>query len=483
MIEEIYIKRSMILKTTKGDIIWNYAGSIFNIGMSVFILPFVLRTLSSEELGLWYIFGSIAALVSLLDFGFSPSIMRNILYAWSGATRLYKEGIPETNKDGIPNYSLVEALITASKRIYLGIALLAGLVLLFVGTPYIKSVIASEPSNYLTAWGIYSVGVFFNLYYSYWNPLLKGIGAIKIANQVQVFSRLIYMIFTILGLYFGGGLIWLSIMYVISGVLLRIFSKRSFEKISNLDNYRTNNTKSVKVSELLEIIWPNAKKQGLVTIGAWLITRSTTLLCSHFYGLTVTAEFGLTLQLYGFIGGFSGLLFNSYVPEITSSKLKKDTARFRTLFARSMLIQWIFGILGILGVVYIAPILLQLIGSNSTLLPRSVLIVLGIILFLEWNHSTFASLITLSNKVPFLASSLFSGIGIIILSLITEKFTNLGVLGLVLSQGVVQILYNNWYWPRYVFKENDLSLTELLKAGVNDINKLFKEYFSKIGGN
>jgi O-antigen/teichoic acid export membrane protein len=68
-----------LIKITKEDVIWNYAGSILNLGMNVIILPFVLRILSTEELGLWYVFGSISALVSLLDFGFSPSIMRNII--------------------------------------------------------------------------------------------------------------------------------------------------------------------------------------------------------------------------------------------------------------------------------------------------------------------------------------------------------------------------------------------------------------------
>lgn len=468
------------MKISKSDIVWNYAGSIFNLGMSVFILPFVLRILSPEELGLWYIFGSIAALVSLLDFGFSPSIMRNIIYAWSGATRLYKEGIPETNKNKGPNFSLMITLINASKKIYFTIAVLAGFMLLLLGTPYIDSLIGSEPNNYLASWGIYSAGVFLNLYYSYWNPLLKGIGAIKAANQVQVFSKIVYMVFTVVGLQLGGGLMWLSFMYLVSGLLLRVLSKRNFEKISSINKHQIENNQSIKTKELLKTIWPNAKKQGLVTIGAWLITKSTTLLSSHFYGLAVTAELGLTMQLYSFVGGFSGLLFNSYIPEITSSKLRGDTERFKNLFARSIIIQWAIGFIGILSVIYIAPFGLKIIGSNSTILPRTILIILGIILFLEWNHSTFASLITLSNKVPFLASSLLSGVGIVLLSLIAAKYTNLGVLGLVLSQGFIQLLYNNWYWPRYVCIENSLTIFQLTKNGIKDIYKVASKTISNL---
>lgn len=465
-----------MIKITKKDVIWNYAGSILNLGMSVIILPFVLKLLTTEELGLWYVFGSISALVSLLDFGFSPSIMRNIIYAWSGADKLNKEGTPEMAINVGPNYSLMVNLIHASKRIYFIIATLAGLFLVFLGTPYIHSLVNYEVNKYLFAWLIYSVGVFLNLYYSYWNPLLKGIGAIKEANQVQVISRLIYFVLTILGLSFGGGIFWLSIMYLLSGLLLRILSKLVFERVSNIKDYNKKDTDySANIKELLKTIWPNAKKQGLVTVGAWLITKSTTLLSSYFYGLEETAQLGLSLQLYGFIGGFSSLLFNSYAPEIISSKLGGNIDRFKELFARSIIIQWIVSIMGVLAVVCIGPLALKIIGANSSLLPRPILIILGVILILEWNHSTFATLITLTNRVPFLASSLLSGAGIVILSLVLANFTNLGVFGLVLSQGIIQIIYNNWYWPRYVCIENETSIYQLAKDGLNDVFQIVRK--------
>ena len=369
-----------------------------------------------------------------------------------------------------PNYSLMVNLIYASKRIYLIIATLAGLLLLFLGTPYIHSLVNYDVNKYLFAWLIYSIAVFLNLYYSYWNPLLKGIGAIKEANQVQVISRVIYLVLTILGLSLGGGILWLSIMYLVSGLLLRIISKFLFERISNIRDYYKNDTDySSNIKELLKTIWPNAKKQGLVTVGAWLITKSTTLLTSYFYGLDETAQLGLSLQLYGFIGGFSGLLFNSYAPEIISLKLGGNFVRFKKLFARTIFIQWIVSIMGCLAVVIVGPFALKIIGANSSLLPRPILIILGIILILEWNHSTFATLITLTNRVPFLASSLISGVGIVFLSLLMAKFTDLGVLGLILSQGIVQIMYNNWYWPRMVCIENETNIYQLAKYGLIDV--------------
>ena len=75
----------------KKDALWSYLGVIFRFGANLIVLPLVLKFLTDEELGLWYVFGSIGALVDLLNFGFAPSIARNISYVWCGATNLKKE--------------------------------------------------------------------------------------------------------------------------------------------------------------------------------------------------------------------------------------------------------------------------------------------------------------------------------------------------------------------------------------------------------
>ncbi len=53
----------------------------------------MLRMLSSDELGIWYVFLAIGAMTQMLDMGFSPTITRNVSYAYAGAEKLEKEGI------------------------------------------------------------------------------------------------------------------------------------------------------------------------------------------------------------------------------------------------------------------------------------------------------------------------------------------------------------------------------------------------------
>jgi O-antigen/teichoic acid export membrane protein len=229
----------------------------------------------------------------------------------------------------------------------------------------------------------------------------------------------------------------------------------------------------------MKIVWPNAKKTGIISLGAWLINRSSILISSYFFGLTITSQLGLSLQLLNFVGGLSSLLFYSYQPEITSLIATNKYERLRILVSRTIILQWISSFFGILIVVFIGPVLLEGIGSNASLLPQNLLLIFGLILFLEWNHSTFTSLISLENKIPFLWASIISGFAILLLSLLISLFFNFGILSIILSQGLIQLIFNNWYWPKYYLKKNNLSYLNMIKYFYNDILHFFKGYLVK----
>lgn len=468
-----------VISTTKGDIVWNYLANILNHSMNVLILPFILRLLSVQELGLWYVFSSVAALVQLMDFGFAPAIMRNISYAWSGAQELKPEGISEIKLHDSRNYPLVSSLFSASRKIYLIISAASGALLLSVGSLYVASLLPPDSEMMLIAWLIYAVAVFINLYYGYWNPMLRGMGKIKEINQALLFSRALYVVFSAVGLMLGGGLIWISFSYLISGLLLMYLSRVFFKKSVGEDLKKFSSGSKAQTAEMVRTIWPNARRQGIVTVGAWMTTRASTLICSSFLGLEVTAQYGLSLQLINTLGGIAGLLFSSYAPELASLKINKQKERYNRIFSRAISMQWLVSLSGILVIALAGPPLLQLIGSNSRLLPVGVLLVLGVVYFLEWNHSTFATLITLSNRVPFVTASILSGASIVILSFVSILLTPLGILGLVLAQGIVQLAYNNWHWPWMALKEDNMTIGGILSSSAREVRTAVRSLSAK----
>lgn len=467
------------INITIKDVIWNYAGSILNLGMNLFILPIILNVLPSNELGLWYVFSSVASLITLLDFGFSSTISRNVTCAWCGAAELKKEGLGLVASNGInTNLPLLKSLLNISKKIYMWISMISTLILLTVGTVYIYSLVNqyNNPIYYLIAWLIYVISIIINMYYSYWNAFLRGIGALKQLNQAAIISRSLFIIISIIGLLSNGGLIAIAIAQIVSGLVLRLLCKMEFLKLAGkeflTDKIERDNNEKVIFRQLL----PNTTKYGMISVGGFMSQRADTLLCSSFLGLEATSRYGLTMQLLNLLGSISQLLFSSYTSQITEERLNGNKKKVITLFSISISFQFLVGIIGILVIVFIGPWILDIIGTDTELLPKPMILVIGMILLFEWNTSVFLNFLMTSNKVPFVKTSIFSGIFIVVCSYLLLVFTNLEVFALIIGRAIVGFGFNNWYWPRYVCKELSIKFYKLVGIGLTNLYKYVSRF-------
>ena len=88
-----------------------------------------------------------------------------------------------------------------------------------------------------------------------------------------------------------------------------------------------------------------------------------------------------------------------------------------------------------------------------------------IIILLETNHSNYCTLIAMGNSVPFYKPGLFFAVTIAGLDFVVLKYTELGLWGIILVQGIVQLSFNNWYWPRWVCKETHTSFIQFVLIG------------------
>jgi len=137
-------------------------------------------------------------------------------------------------------------------------------------------------------------------------------------------------------------------------------------------------------------------------------------------------------------------------------------------FAFSMQIFYLFFLAGAFTLVLSGTWLLTTIGSNALLPPMYVLAIYGLVVFLEGNHANFATFIITNNDIPFVPSSLVAGSVIVIGSFIILKWTTLGLIGLVLVQGITQLSYANWKWPYEVCKSFNISFRQFLIIGFRE---------------
>lgn len=458
----------MEIKVGKKDIIWSYIAQFFNIGAGIIILPAILKKLSSEELGIWYIFLAISSLVYLLDFGFLPTIQRNISYIFSGAEELLETGISNRVSKTI-NYKLLYDLIETSKKLYRNISLISLIILLTLGTFYIYTLVKdlNNTNQIIIAWILYILSILVNFYYYYFNALIRGKGLIAEANKIMIFSRLGFIIFSFIALNLGLGLISLTLGNIISVIIIRILSYKVFFTKTLKENLKKQNKKIDK--NLIKIIWHNASKLGLVSLGAFLILKGNTFIASKYLSLKEVAEYGLSLQLFSVLTGISSSIISVFISKISQYRVENNLKKLQEYYSLCVVINSIFFISGTISIIFIAPKFLYLLGSNTTLLSQKYLIFMGIYLFLEVTHSNASGFIVTSNNIPFVNAAIFSGIAIIVLSLILIKITNLGLWSLLISQCIVQLSYNNWKWPLEVNRELNINFLDILKIGMKKI--------------
>jgi hypothetical protein len=145
--------------------------------------------------------------------------------------------------------------------------------------------------------------------------------------------------------------------------------------------------------------------------------------------------------------------FSTYYPKITNHRVTDNLFHLKRMYVKSKLIQLaIFIVFGI-GFILIGPYLLTLIHSKTQLLSTIMILSLLFFAYLDSNQSIAISLLLTGNEVPFMKSTLFTGILTVTVFFGLLNFTTLGIWSLILAPGISQLIYQDWKWPKTV-KEN-----------------------------
>ncbi|MBE6287645.1 MAG: polysaccharide biosynthesis protein [Mediterranea massiliensis] len=465
----------MDISITKKDVIWSYLAQFFNIASGFITLPLILSMLSTEEIAMNYLMMTVGTLVALIDFGFNPQFGRNVTYVFSGAQKLNKDGLIGV-QTGSVNYHLLKGLIDVAKTTYRLMSLIVLVLMLTLGTWYIYIVTDSfsNVDNSFIIWILYSISTFFNIYFYYYSSLLTGSGQIKESKQALLANRLGYIILAYVMLLMGWGLMGVVLANLISPFLGRVLSHYYFYRPELRDIINNIKVTKEEKKELFNVIWYNAKKLGINFIGAYAITRFAMFIAGLYLSMEDIASYGLMSQLVSILVGVSNVFFSAFIPSINNYKVLGEDDKLIRNFARSQAVFFSLYIIGSLVIVLLGPYFLDLIKSNAVLPAKYILILYLIITLLENNHANFATVITAGNKVPFVSAALISGGFICVLDFLVLQFSSLGMFGIVLVPGLVQLAYNNWYWPKWVLDDYNMNISGFVHCGYKEIVDLIK---------
>ena len=439
----------------KKDVLWGYLSQFLQYGAALLVLPLLLIKLTSAELGVWYVFMTISALVTMLDMGFTPTLARNVSYVLGGARQLLKNGLEVLDTPGTVDYGLLKVVIKTARKIFMLIAIGAAVLLATLGSWYILHVAHDQvdQQTVLIAWAIFFVATVINLYYKYYTPLLQGRGLYAAFYKSSALANIGFVAVTAVLLQLDLGLISVSIGFLASALLGRWLSWRYFYDDAFKLQVQQASEASFSSTEIFQTLWHNAWRLGLGVIGAFFILRANTLLSSIYLGLATTAAYALTLQVFSALQGVSTVVFNVQQPTLARYRVtnqRHELVKTMELGLGCALGLFIFGVLMLL---WLGSPLIKWIGGQTGFLPVPLLVWIGLMMLLELSHSLAASVIVSGNQVPFVRPALLSGVAVISLSWIGLKYGGFGVAWLIGSQFIVQLAYNNWKWPWLVYQD------------------------------
>ncbi|MDD2375983.1 MAG: O-unit flippase-like protein [Clostridia bacterium] len=457
-----------MIKIGKIDAIYSYIGYFLKVFSSILVLPIILNKIPVAEYGIWSVFISINALTVIFDLGFGNVITRYITYAYCGAKEILKEGIPEVEEKEKANFDLLFEIFFVAKRIYKKVGIIVALVLLVFGLYVVGLSENTILKDYvLIAWFFYAMGIYMSMYFNYYNSFVKGLGMIKEIQKITIYNQIIYIIAQFVLVSLGFGLIGLGISYFFATLLLVIQLNRKVKKIilNHEDAFykakKKTKTKQIKDSELYKSINYNSKKIGYVLITNYIQGQGSILLCSVFLTLEQTAMYGLTMQLIGIVISMATIPFSTFLPQLSAYRISKENEKLKNLYSSVMVSIFLIYFFGsVIMLIFCEPIL-NLIHSNTKILPLSYLLILLFYQFILVNHQRATNFISVGNEQPYVKAYILSSLVSLILDLICFML-GFGLQGFMIVNLLVQLSYNAWKWPQEALKVTNLTLSNII---------------------
>jgi len=437
------------------DVAWGYLAQFLQYGAALLVLPLLLRELTAPELGLWYVFMTIAVLVTMLDMGFTPTLARNVSYVMGGARRLLPDGFETADRPGEVDDALLAAVVGASRTIFRWASVAALALLAGPGTAYVVHVARGEiePAVLGASWAVFVLATVVNLYFKYYTPLLQGRGLYAAFYRASAISNLAFVGVTAVALLAGGGLLAVAGGYLVSALVGRALSARWTWDPAFRRRVEAAGPPPVPPATIVRTLWHNAWRLGVGVIGAFLILRGNTLLASAYLGLATTAAYALTLQVMSAVQSTATVAFNVQQPRLAQLRVAGDRVGLARTVERSLELSVAVYVACALALLAVGPALIASIGANTSLLPVPLLAWVAAMVLLELVHTLAAGVIVSGNTVPFVAPALLSGLAIVAIAWAGLHHGGQGVAWLIGTQFAVQLAYNNWKWPYVVYRD------------------------------
>lgn len=399
-------------------------------------------------MGIWFILLTLSTATAMLDLGFTPAIARGLSYVLAGSTSIENEGFVPAQHNAAIDPRLVALVVGSSRRIYQLTAIVALILLGSVGTVYLFAVAPADMDDRTLgiSWAIFVTGACLGLYLKYYSALLQGRSHFTITYKATIFSNLAFLIVSFAAVASGRGLVGLSLGFFVQSVSLGMINRRGFWG-GAFKTWLTRRTHLGVSRQVIQALWHNAWKQGVGSVGAFLIVRGNILLVSAYVGLSAGASYALSLQVFSALMSVASVPMVVRLPRISRMRAAQDASGVVHMSRQGLRAGLSLYSLGALAAVVTASRLPEQFGLTQALVPLPMFAFMALVFLLELNHVLAAAFISTANRVPWVWPSVISGAVIVMASWYGISQENYGIAWVVFAQFAVQLAYNNWRWP------------------------------------
>ena len=445
---------------------WSWFFNGLRLASGVLLLPLVLHKLPEAEFGMYYVFGTLIAIVPLVDFGFGPTIGRFISYAMGGAESIQAQGVAKPGSSTSPNYDLLWQLLFTTRKLYRYLTLVLLVVLGTWGTYMVELRIHETASPTLTrlAWAATLLSTLFDIYANWWGTFITNMNQVLPAVRIGVIAYFVRLTLTCVLLASGVGLLSMPIGAFCGSLIQRTWARNKCLRL--LAGHPP--PQKIDHKKLFAILWPNSWRLGVQFISGYMTSNANVQICNYTMGLGFTAQYGLSVQLMNVAVGMSAVWTSVKWPLVGQYLARHDNPGLRQILRPRVWLQALTVIVLASGVILFGPVLVQWFGHGKQMLPRGWLALLALDAFLFMQFNLWTTLLSLQNRLPYLWYAVGSNALSLVLSLTLIHFTSLGLGALVLGPLLAGSLFNYWYWPPFAVRSLGTSLFRFLFGGPRD---------------
>jgi O-antigen/teichoic acid export membrane protein len=400
---------------------------------NLFFVPILFRHMDREELGLWFLLSGSQAFLGLLGFGITPTLTRHIAFARAG-------GEGEFSGSSEQAHQHVADLVTTGRRILQSLAGFVFLVACVSGYGLVAKIPFEHVSPHvvLWAWVLMCAGYAVNVWVSYLECWLSGVGYVGWFNLIGTIVALVAVLANITAALMGRGIITLAVIAVLAGLAQRI-GLLAFAKTKPDLQLREGRWNSQYAKAMVK----PALYNWITAIGAFLILRTDSYFIALFKGSrqipTYSALYSMVSNVFILAVSFGGAA-SVFVSQAWQAK---DYAAVQRITIRNAQIGMSIMAAGVGFLMVVGRELIQLWIGPGNFLGYGVLLVFCVMLTLEAQHVILVSSSRATEDEKYAGWAIAAGI--LNLAFTWYLIKPLGLLGVALGTMLAQILTNNWY--------------------------------------